>query len=650
MEHIVQLQFIDLTILNTITLFLIGFIGGMVNGFIGFGGAFVLTLAMMSMGVPAVVAVASNMTHKFPKALVGAYKRYKYGQVDLKLGMVMGIFAIIGVLYGKYLMLSIKETFGMVGTDLYVSLVFIVILGIVGGLILRDGLQEQGVVSKPQANPDEHSDLIRWIRQLNIPPMMYFSSMNASVSLWVLAPLGFAIGVLVATVAVGGFIGVPAIIYVLGVPAIAASATELVIAFIMGLSGSLLYALEGYVDIRIAMIILAGSFFGVQIGAIGNTYVKDHVVKLSMAIIMLMVLASRLFYMPGYFTDLELIAINSDTRQILDLIGHIILALALIVGTGIIFNAMYWGMRDSPNTDQSILDTEETITPNEDSNAVQLSPLGRFEKFLVASDGSEFSAAAVREAINVARCCNAELHIMSLVSVGTEYEALGTNIVKQEMDKAQAHLDTVKTEAIAAGISVCQTHLVQGKSIHQEIVALADELKVDVIVMGRRGRRGMSRMMLGHATAMVIGQAHCNILVVPRASKIKGKHILIATDGSRFAESASITTTKLATICNSPVTVVSVTNPSHSEERRTEAWHTVNRVARYMHDRGVQVDTRTLQGKPAIVITELARERNTDIIITGSHGRTGLDRVLIGSTSERILNETPCAVLVVKTA
>ena len=71
--------FINLDVGTVVVLFLIGFIGGMVSGFIGSGGAFVLTPAMMSLGVPAVVAVASNMAHKFPKALVGAIKRAKFG-------------------------------------------------------------------------------------------------------------------------------------------------------------------------------------------------------------------------------------------------------------------------------------------------------------------------------------------------------------------------------------------------------------------------------------------------------------------------------------------------------------------------------------------------------------------------------------------
>ena len=79
---------------------MVGFIGGLVSGFIGSGGAFVLTPGMMSLGVPGTVAVASNMCHKFPKAMVGAYKRWKYGQVDLKLGLVMAASAGVGVWIG----------------------------------------------------------------------------------------------------------------------------------------------------------------------------------------------------------------------------------------------------------------------------------------------------------------------------------------------------------------------------------------------------------------------------------------------------------------------------------------------------------------------------------------------------------------------
>jgi len=135
--HDIALQaanFISLDTMNILYLFLVGFVGGLVSGFIGSGGAFVLTPAMMCLGVPGLVAVASNMCHKFPKALVGAIKRAKYGQVDVKLGIVLGISAEAGVLYGAGIQEKIKAAFGDAGSNLYVSVCFVAVLAVVGGL------------------------------------------------------------------------------------------------------------------------------------------------------------------------------------------------------------------------------------------------------------------------------------------------------------------------------------------------------------------------------------------------------------------------------------------------------------------------------------------------------------------------------------
>ena len=131
-----SLNFIDLTLANIAFLLFVGFVGGLVSGFIGSGGAFVLTPAMMSMGVPGIVAVASNICHKFPKALVGAIKRAKYGQVDLKLGLILGVSAEAGMLYGANIQQSIKERLGDAGSNLYVSAAFVGGLGIVGSWVL----------------------------------------------------------------------------------------------------------------------------------------------------------------------------------------------------------------------------------------------------------------------------------------------------------------------------------------------------------------------------------------------------------------------------------------------------------------------------------------------------------------------------------
>lgn len=344
------LSFIDLTFTTALALFVVGFVGGMVSGFIGSGGAFVMTPAMMTLGVPGIVAVASNICHKFPKALVAAIKRNKYGQVDVKLGIVMGIFAELGMLVGKNVMTDIKDTYGDVGTSLYVSVVFVVVLAVVGSFVLRDAWRMYSAEKASDDGVVEHkaTRLALWVQSIHIPgTMMYFNSLKAQVSVLIVAPLGFATGMLASTIAVGGFVGVPAMMYVLGAPAMMASATELVVAFVMGLGGSILYALDGVVDIRLAMIILAGSLFGVQIGAIGTTYVRDSVVKFVMGIIMVIVLFSRFFYVPGYLSDLELIsAIEPQTVSKMKLLGDITLVLALATGGLTIIVAIIKGMAE----------------------------------------------------------------------------------------------------------------------------------------------------------------------------------------------------------------------------------------------------------------------------------------------------------------
>lgn len=340
----VAVNFIDLTTANVLSLFVIGFIGGLVSGFIGSGGAFVLTPAMMSMGVSGVIAVASNMCHKFPKALVGAYMRYRFGQVDVKLGLVMAVTASLGVWMGADIQQRIKFQFGEAGSNLYVSLAFVVVLVIIGSFVLRDAIRIYG--SGDTGGEEQTSRLARWVQSIEIPgTMICFKTAGVRVSALFTIPLGFATGMLAATIAVGGFIGVPGMMYVLGAPGLVASATELVIAFVMGLGGSIKYALHGLIDIRLTLILLAGSLFGVQLGAIGTTFVKPFMIKVVMATIMLIVAVSRGLMIPVYLFQLGKLHMARGAVAVLQNASLILLILALCSGAVIIAGAMLLGRR-----------------------------------------------------------------------------------------------------------------------------------------------------------------------------------------------------------------------------------------------------------------------------------------------------------------
>ncbi|MBI5520641.1 MAG: sulfite exporter TauE/SafE family protein [Desulfovibrio sp.] len=329
-----SLKFIDLTTSSIIFLFIVGFIGGLVSGFIGSGGAFVLTPGMMSLGVPGTVAVASNMCHKFPKALVGAIKRFRYGQVDVKLGLVMAASAGVGVQVGIKIQNAILAAWGQAGSNLYVSLSFVAVLVIVGGYVFYDAMKRPGAKASGPT-------LAQRLQKIEMWPMITFKTAGVRISMWFTIPVGFATGMLAATIAVGGFIGVPGMIYVLGASGLVASASELVIAFAMGLGGTVNWAMHGMVDIRLTLIILAGSLLGVQLGAIGTTIVREAMIKIVMGSIMLIVAVSRALAVPKYLAELGLVEIPKDAVALMDKASFVIMCAALALGAVIILGSMY---------------------------------------------------------------------------------------------------------------------------------------------------------------------------------------------------------------------------------------------------------------------------------------------------------------------
>jgi len=636
-----DINFIDLGTGSVIFLFLVGFVGGLVSGFIGSGGAFVLTPAMMNMGVTAIMAVASNMAHKFPKAFVGAMKRHKFGQVDVKLGIVMGISAEAGVLYGAGIQETIRELFGKAGSNLYVSSVFVVVLAIVGSYVLRDAVK-----MFRSENPDEEktTKLAKWVHSVRIPgTMMYFKSIGTEISVLFTIPLGFATGMLAATIAVGGFVGVPAMIYVLGVPGLIASATELVIAFVMGMGGSIKFAWAGYVDIRLAMIILAGSLFGIQLGAIGTTYVKPYMVKIVMGVIMMLALVSRAVVIPVYLSELEQIDRLSDTTVLmLKNLSFGLLIFALTVGALIVFNALIKGMRAHRRKLAEEQAPVGTFTPA--TAPQQLSPMGRLERIMLVTDGTEYSESAVDESINVARRCKAKLFAYSVMPTADLESPLAAPMHKQAKQEVVDRLLEVRKKAEAEGVE-CEILLGHGEDPYTEIVDQAEQSNMDVIVMGRRDKGDLVRAMLGSTTEKVIGHTHSDVLVVPRGGKIEGKGIILPIDGSRYSDAAAVTTLSLVKQCQAPVTVVSV---AVDERLRDDARMLAEKVQTLMAESDVKVDIDVRVGRPDEAILASVKEHGADMIVMGSHGLTALERLLVGSVSERVIGQAECPVMVVK--
>jgi len=281
---------------------------------------------------------------------------------------------------------------------------------------------------------------------------------------------------------------------------------------------------------------------------------------------------------------------------------------------------------------------------------VELSPIGRFETILLATDGSEYSAAAEAAALQMTRHCGARLLITRVVLTNPEYEALVPDRVQQAENEAQKQLDKLADAARAEGLNV-ETILRHGADPYQEVVRAANEKHADVIVMGRRARSDLARLMVGDSTAKVIGLASCSVLVVPRGTKMPESRILVATDGSRLGDAAAYSAIRLTSHCALPLTVLSVVGTDGEAEHRAEATVAIERVEAAAAREGVTIETLVEEGRrPYEVILDTARSRNADLVVVGSHGRTGLNRLLMGSVSERVIGNAECPVLVVKAA
>jgi uncharacterized membrane protein YfcA len=306
MHHIV-IHFLDINLAVALQVVLLGFIGGVLSGFIGSGGAFFMTPGMMNLGVEGVVAVASNITHKFGKAMVGSRKHGQAGNVDKKLAAFLLATAIGGIQVAVWIN-SVLFAGGTghgaakgAGANLYISVVFSTILLAVALSMLWDLLRAP---PPGEAGTGPSRRIADFLARLNLPPVITFKVADIEVSLWVLLIVGIATGYLAGTIGVGGFIGVPAMIYVFGVPTAVAAGTELFLAMFMGAYGALSYAYQGFVDIRLTILLYLGSLIGIYLGVYGVKVVNEKVIRLVTSLIILLCVLSRMIAVPMYLRQL----------------------------------------------------------------------------------------------------------------------------------------------------------------------------------------------------------------------------------------------------------------------------------------------------------------------------------------------------------
>ncbi len=260
-----------------------GLVVGVLFGFFGMGGSFLVTPALLMMGYPARVAVGSGMAFVFGTAVIASLKHHDLGQVDYKLGVIMITGTTIGIEAGRASVFYL-ETLGIAGGIISVAYVFL--LGGVGLMVTRDALKgDGGGVSHEATDKDldeyEIPDIAKKIqRTVRIPPMVTLRG-DVRVSAWVITLVAFLTGVLSGFLGVGGgFIRMPAMIYAIGVPVPVAVGTDLFEIVFSGGLGSYLYGQGGGVDLGIVAPLLFGSALGARIGSAATAVVDADGIKI----------------------------------------------------------------------------------------------------------------------------------------------------------------------------------------------------------------------------------------------------------------------------------------------------------------------------------------------------------------------------------
>jgi len=269
---------------NILLLLLIGFTVGVCGGFFGIGGAWIVTPALNIFGFPMPYAIGTDLAHMGGKSIVSTIRHGKFGNVDVQLGLSMIVGTTVGMELGARLVMYLEQL-GL--AEAYIRKAYVVFLALIGSYVLYDYIKHvrKSRQSSEQAGGVQASTLAQRLQRMNLPPMIHFKASGVTCSLWLPVGVGLITGIVAAVLGVGGgFIRMPALIYLVGCPTLVAVGTDLFEVMITGAYGAFTYGIKGRVDLLAAVWMLAGAAVGAQMGTVAVKYVKGYSIRLLFAV------------------------------------------------------------------------------------------------------------------------------------------------------------------------------------------------------------------------------------------------------------------------------------------------------------------------------------------------------------------------------
>jgi uncharacterized membrane protein YfcA len=272
---------------------------GLLSGMFGVSGGFLLTPILIFYGIPAPVAVATTASHMTASSMSGAIAHWRKRGIDFRMAGVMLAGGVIGTVAGVWLF-ALMRAKGQ--TDLVVSVSYVVLLGTIGGIMLNESVRALRAARSGVPAPTRHQH--NWVHGL--PFKMRFRESRLYISVIPPTALGFFVGMLSAVMGVGGgFILVPAMIYLLRMPTSMVVGTSLVQILCVTAMTTVLQAVDNYdVDIMLALFLILGGVIGAQFGTRLGERLRGEQLRLILALIILGVALRLLWGMVATPVDL----------------------------------------------------------------------------------------------------------------------------------------------------------------------------------------------------------------------------------------------------------------------------------------------------------------------------------------------------------
>ncbi|MBQ4567573.1 MAG: sulfite exporter TauE/SafE family protein [Desulfovibrio sp.] len=321
----------------TTTIFLasiaVGLAAGLITGCIGAGGGFIITPALMAVGVKGILAVGTDLFHIFAKAIMGTTVHKKLGNVSAKLAVAFLAGSVLGTVIGGAINKGLYNADPLL-SELFISSIYAVLLGFLGFYALFDFLRASrggtGASQDAHGGSTGMTGLSVKMQGVTLPPMISFDEDlvpgGRRISGWIVAAGGVVVGLLAAIMGVGGgFVTFPMFVYIFGVSSMTTVGTDILqIIFTAGFAAIGQYAIYGYVFYTLAIGMLLGSLLGIQVGALTTKVVKGIHIRGFYAISIIAGFINRAATLPKKLVEMEVLNWSPQVVGLIEDVGNVV--------------------------------------------------------------------------------------------------------------------------------------------------------------------------------------------------------------------------------------------------------------------------------------------------------------------------------------